>query len=52
VCPVCISTAATLVAGATCSGGVTALLVKKLLLAKSGSKAISLSTTKSQKEKP
>jgi hypothetical protein len=33
-------------------GGVTALMVKKLLLAKNGLKAISLSTTNSQEETP
>ncbi len=51
MCPVCISTAAMMIAGATTTGGVTALVVAKLLWAKNGLKAISPSTTSSQMEK-
>ena len=50
MCPMCISTAAMMAAGATSAGGVTALVAKKLLQAKNG--LISKSKTRSEKEKP
>lgn len=50
MCPVCISTAAMMVAGMTSTGGVAVLVVKKLLQVKSGLKAAPLALTISAKE--
>ncbi|MGH7493342.1 MAG: hypothetical protein ACREOO_13255 [bacterium] len=43
MCPACITTAALIVAGATSTGGLTALVVKKLR-AKTGAKSIDTKT--------
>ncbi len=51
MCPACLTTAALMFVGATSTGGVTAILVTKLIRSKNGLKAISLSSSSSQKEK-
>jgi hypothetical protein len=51
MCPACLTTAALMLAGATTTGGVTAVLVKKLIRSKRGMKLTSPSSSNSQKEK-